>query len=159
MASNEDVDRVWELMRKISFCMLSTREGEDIRSRPMSAHVRREENAVYFLADVKAHTDDEIARHPNVALAFADASAQKYVAATGRAEISNDRKKIRELWPPEAKAWWDGPDDPAIRVLKVTLKDAQYWDSPGTVVTFVKMFGAAVTDSRPDIGRSAKVKL
>ena len=55
--------------------------------------------------------------------------------------------------------WWDSPDDPSIRVLKVTPKDAQYWDSPGTVVSYVKMLAAAMTGSRSAMGDSAKVKL
>lgn len=46
--SNDDVDRVWTLMRKISFCMLSTHDGEDIRARPMAAHVEENEHAIYF---------------------------------------------------------------------------------------------------------------
>jgi general stress protein 26 len=159
MASDKDTDRVWELMQKISFCMLATRDGDDIRSRPMAAHVARDENAVYFLTDAESHKDEEIARAPNVGLAFADAGDQKYVALTGQARVSNDRDKIRELWSVWAKAWWDSPEDPSLRVLKVTLKDAQYWDSPGTVVSYVKMLAAAVSDSRPAVGESAKVKL
>ncbi|MEO3386299.1 pyridoxamine 5'-phosphate oxidase family protein [Mesorhizobium sp. CAU 1741] len=157
--ATDDVARVWKLMEDIGFCMLSTREGEDIRSRPMAAHVERDEHAIYFLTDASSHKDDEIKAEPNVSLAFADASDQTYVAVTGRAEVSNDRAKIRELWSTPAKAWWDNPDDPSIRVLKVSPKDAQYWDSPGTVVSTVKMLAAAVSGSRPDLGDSAKVRL
>ena len=29
-----DVDRVWELMERISVCMLTTHDGERVRSRP-----------------------------------------------------------------------------------------------------------------------------
>ena len=36
----DDVDRVWELVEKIGFCMLASRDGEDIRSRPMAACLR-----------------------------------------------------------------------------------------------------------------------
>ncbi len=158
MAHDTDVDRVWKLMKKIGFCMLSTHDGEDIRARPMAAHVEPGE-AVYFLTDANSHKDDEVARDPNVGLAFADTDDQKYVSLTGRAELSNDRARIRQLWSTPAKAWWDSPEDPSIRVLKVTPKDAQYWDSPGTVVSYIKMFAAAATDKRPDLGKSAKVQL
>jgi general stress protein 26 len=160
MASEADVDHVWKLMKKIGFCMLSTRDGEDIRARPMSAYADRDANTVYFLTDVNGFKDDEIQRSPNVCLAFADASAQNYVSVTGRAEVTNDRAKIKELFSTPVKAWWKSPDDPAIRVLKVRLKDAQYWDSPGTVVSYVKMIAAAVSDNqKPAVGESAKVKL
>ncbi|WP_027057764.1 pyridoxamine 5'-phosphate oxidase family protein [Mesorhizobium loti] len=155
----KDLDRVWKLMDKIGFCMLATREGEDIRSRPMAAHSVREENTIYFLTDADSHKDDEIEAEPNVALAFADSSGQKYVSVSGVAEVSNDRAKIKELWSTPAKAWLDSADDPSIRVLKVTAKDAQFWDSPGTVVSYVKMLAAAVSDIRPDIGDTGKVRM
>lgn len=122
---NSDLDRVWKLMDSFGFCMLATREGDDIRSRPMAAHVVRDENAIYFLTDVDSHKDDEIEAEPNVGLAFADSGGQKYVSVSGLAAVSNDRAKIRELWSTPAKAWWDSADDPSIRVLKVTPKDAQ----------------------------------
>lgn len=73
---NSDLDRVWKLMDRIGFCMLATREGDDIRSRPMAAHVVRDENAVYFLTDVDSHKDDEIEAEPNVGLAFAIQAAR-----------------------------------------------------------------------------------
>jgi general stress protein 26 len=157
--SENDVDKVWALMKKIGFCMLSTHDGQDIRARPMAAYAERDEHAIYFLTDAASHKDEEIARNPSVGLAFADAGDQKYVSVTGRAEVSNDRQKIRELWSTPAKAWWDNADDPSIRVLKVTPKDAQYWDSPGTVVSYVKMLAAAVSDSRPAMGDHAKTRL
>ena len=159
---NEHKDKTghaWDMMEKIGFCMLSTRTGDDIRSRPMAAHVEPMENAVYFLTDVESHKDDEILRWPNVNLAFAESKGQKYVSVTGEATVSNDRERIRELWSTPAKAWWASANDPAIRVLKVTPKYAEYWDSPMTVVSYVKMFAAAVSGSRPDMGDNAKVTL
>lgn len=154
-----DAERAWELMKKIGFAMLVTRDGDKLRARPMSAYLERENNAIYFLSDARRHKDDEIARNPGVNLSFADASAQKYVSLTGTAVVSNDRAKIKELFSTEAKAWWESADDPNIRVLKVTPDDAEYWDSPGTVVSYVKMAAAAVTGTRPDIGENRKVSM
>lgn len=155
----DEIAQTWNLMEKIGFCMLSTRSGDDIRARPMAAHVEPMENAVYFLTDINSTKDDEVARWPNVGLAFADSRGQKYVSVTGTAELLNDREQIRELWTTPAKAWWENSDDPSIRILKITPKYAEYWDSPGTVVSYVKMLAAAVTDSRPDMGENAKVRL
>lgn len=155
----DDSERVWELMKKVGICMLATRDGALIRARPMGAYVRSEENAVYFLTDARRHKDDEIARDPHVCLAFADSRGQTYVSLTGRATISADRDKIRELFTTPAKAWWDSADDPNIRVLTVTPNDAEYWDSPGTVVSYIKMAAAAVTNTRPALGDNKKVAL
>jgi general stress protein 26 len=157
--ANDDVARVWDLMEKISFCMLATWNGSELRSRPMDARVRRKENVIYFLTDVRHQKDDEVARFPKLNLAFADTDAMKYVSLSGEAEMSNDRAKIKELWEPTAKAWWDSADNPNIRVLKVTPTIAEYWDSPGKAVSMVKMVVAAATGAKPDLGKSEKVAM
>ena len=154
-----DTDRAWDLMKKIGFAMLVTRDGDKLRARPMSAYLERESNAVYFLTDVRRHKDDVIARHPNVNLSFADAGDQKYVSVTGTAVVSNDRAKIKQLFSTPAKAWWDSAEDPNIRVLKFTPDDAEFWDSPGTVISYVKMAAAAVTGTRPEVGDNRKVAM
>ena len=138
MAEYDDATKTWDLVEKIGFCMLTTQTGRDLRARPMAAYVERMENAVYFLTDVESHKDDEIARSPNVCLAFADPKGQKYVSLSGTAEVLNDRARIKELWGTPAKAWWD---------------------SPGPIISYVKMAAAAVSNAKPDMGDNAKVKL
>ena len=154
-----DVDRVWDLMKKIVFAMLVTRDGDKLRARPMSAYLDRDANSIFFLTDARNHKDEEIARDPSINLSFADAGSQKYVSLTGTAVISNDRTKIKELFSTPAKAWWDSPEDPNIRLLKITPDDAEFWDSPGTVISYVKMAAAAVTTTRPDLGENRKVSM
>jgi general stress protein 26 len=152
-----DSDRVWELMKKISICMLANWDGRELHARPMGAYLRPEENAIYFLSDVRRHKDEEIRQYSKVCLAFADTSGQSYVSLAGHAEVTGDRAKIRELWGTPAKAWWDSPDDPNIRVLKVTPAEAEYWDAPGKTVAYIKMATAAMTGHRPDMGENRKV--
>jgi general stress protein 26 len=154
-----DSDRVWELMRKISICMFATWDGRELHARPMGAYVRREDNAVYFLGDAGKPKDAEVEQYSKVCLAFADIGGQKYVSVAGHAEVTNDRAKIKELWGTPAKAWWNSPDDPNIRVLKVTPTEAEYWDAPGTTVAYIKMATAAMTGHRPDMGENRKVAM
>lgn len=151
--------QVWELAEAIGFCMLVTRKGEAIHARPMSAYVETIENAFYFLTDVESQKDAEVEGQPHVCLAFADPKRQKYVSISGTAQVLNDRAKISDLWATPAKAWWDSPDNPSIRILKVTPAFAEYWDSPGTIVSYVKMAAAAVSKARPDMGDNAKVAM
>ena len=154
-----DAQHAFDLMKKITFAMLVTRDGDKLRSRPMAATVEPEHNAIYFLTDARRHKDEEIERDHHVNLAFADPSAQKYVSLSGIATVSNDRAKIKELFTVAAKAWWDSADDPNIRVLKVAPEEAEYWDSLGTIVSYVKMAVAAVSGSRPDLGENRKVAI
>jgi general stress protein 26 len=157
--TTRDTDRAWEMMKKIGFAMLVTRDGDKLRARPMSAYLERESNAIYFLTDARRHKDEEIARDPNINLSFANAGDQKYVSVTGTAVVSNDRARIKQLFSTPAKAWWDSAEDPNIRVLKITPDDAEFWDSPGSVISYVKMAAAAVTGTRPDLGDNRKVAM
>ena len=162
MATNNDardIDRVWDLMQTVGYAMLVTRDGGTLRGRPMTAYVERSDGAVYFLTDARAHKDEEIAQSPIVGLSFADIGSQKYIWIKGRAAISNDRGKIRDLFSTPARAWWDNADDPNIRALKITPEEAEFWDSPGKLVAYTKMAAAVVTGTRPEIGDNRKVAM
>lgn len=155
----EVADRIWELAEKIDICMLTTWTGEEQHSRPMSARPRRDENAFYFLADVSGEKNAEIERFPAVSLAWADNSNYRYVLVSGKAELSDDRTKIAELWSETDKIWWEDMDDPTIRVLKVTPERGEIWDSPNKVISGAKMLMSFVTGSAPDLGDNAEVRL
>lgn len=154
-----DVDRAWALMEKIGTCMLITWDGERQRARPMVAHVKPDEHAIYFLTDAHDEKDGQIGQFPIVTLTFADVSGQKFVSTTGHATVSEDRAKIRELWSVFAKVWWNSPEDPNIRLLKVEPHDAELWDSPGKILAAVKMLTIAATGAKLEIGENKKVAL
>lgn len=159
LSPSEAADRIWELAKKIDICMFTTWDGKQQRSRPMSARVRREEHAIYFLTDLEGHKLTEIEKYPHVSLAWADNGGHKYAVIAGEAEVLNDRAKIAELWESFDKAWWDDENDPRIRLLKVTPDDGEVWDSPNMIVTTAKMLVAAATGAKPDVGDNAKVNL
>ncbi len=132
--------------------MFCTFDGTKLRSRPIGAFVRREEGAIYFFTDLRAHKDDDIRAFPKVCLGFADTSDQKYASVSGTAEVILDRQKIKELWSIPVKIWWQSPDDPNILLVKVTPEDAEYWDSPGNLISSVKVAFALATGSHVDYG-------
>lgn len=154
-----NTDRVWQLMKKISICMLAHWDGQELRARPMGAYVRQEDNAIFLLSDARHHSDDDIKKFTKVCLAFAHTSGQNYVSLAGHAEVSRDAAKIRELWDTPAKAWWKSPDDPNIRVIAITPIEAEYWDAPAKTVAYVKMATAALTGTRPNMGENRKVAM
>lgn len=155
----DDIDRVWKLMERFSICMMSTWNGRELRVRPMAANLNRGHDQICFLTDARWYADDEIKQYPQLALAFADNSDQKYVAVSGRGAISNDRARIKDLFSIAAKAWWDSSDDPNIRLLTVTPANAEYWDGHGKVASMIGMTIAAATGGRPHIGKNEKVSM
>lgn len=159
LTAEEARDRAWELAEKINICMFVTWDGERQRARPLAANVMREEHAIYFLIDVNGMKDDQIDKFPIVTMAFADTGSYKFVSITGEAVVTNDRAKIEELWTPDNKAFWDSKDDPNIRVITVRPDDAEVWDSPGKIVSAVKMLTAAVTGAKMELGNNRKVTM
>jgi len=46
----------------------------------------------------------------------------------GKASISRDKEKIKQLWEPVVKTWFtEGVDDPRITVIRVTPNEGYYW--------------------------------
>ena len=121
-------------MEQARFCMFSNWSGSTLHSRPMGAFVRRPEGALFFFTDARTHKDDEIARYPQVCLAFADPHGQTYVLVSGVAQTVRDRSKIEEFWALPATIWFKSPDNPNLRLLKVVPAEAEYWDAPGNLV-------------------------
>jgi general stress protein 26 len=154
-----DVSKVWDMIEDISLCMLATHDGQAIRARPMHARPRESERAIYFLTDADSHKSEEISDNSAVCLTFAKPGDGKFLAVSGTARVLNDRPLIRALWEPEAKVWWDGPDDPSVRVIEVTPIDAEYWTGPNNFVATIAMVAAAVAGDRPDLGEQRKVDL
>jgi general stress protein 26 len=152
------IDRVWELAERIGICMFTTWDGERQRSRPLAAHIDRKAHVIDFLTDIDGHKDEQVAKFPTVSLSFSDGRKNRYVAITGKAELNNDRGLIKKLWNPWAKAWWDSPEDPKIRVIRVTPEDAELWDSPGRVASTVAMLAAALTGKSPKLLDNAKLE-
>lgn len=157
MTEAEAVDRIWELAKSIDFCMFVTWDGKRQRARPLSSRVDRDAGRIYFLTDVSGQKDDQIERFPKVTLAYADIRANDYVSITGDAIVSDDRAKIAELWSAADKAWWDGPDDPAIRLITVDPEDAELWNGANRLVAGAKLLTAAVTGAKVDFGDNVKV--
>ena len=159
--SETDLDRVWEIIEDVAVCMVTTHAGGRMRSRPMHAIPERDEGAIYFVTDTRGAKDDEIAAAPDVCLSFADIGDNTYLSVTGRAEMIRDPAKAEELWSTEAQAWWPrGPQDPAVRVLRVVPDAAEYWDTRGNSITVaLKLMAARMAGKQPDLGANKKVQV
>lgn len=148
--------QAWDLAEKIQFALFTTVDNGQIQQWPLTANVDREAGALYFLVD-NGGQYDHLGANPKVSLGFAD--HPKYVVISGDALVTNDRAKIKELWSPFAKAWWDSADDPRIRLLTVMPGRAEFWDSGNSLVAAAVMLTAAVTGSKPKVGEHATVQL
>jgi general stress protein 26 len=172
LTPDELADKAWNLAGKIRIGLFTTWDGTQQRIRPLSATIDRDAGAIYFLISATGGTTlaeatgapgltlaEQVERFPTVTVAFADQGASDYVALTGEAAVSNDRGKIAELWTPFAKAWWDGPEDPDIRLVTFRPDNAELWEGPNKLVAYAVMLAAAATGSKPPVGDHGAVRL
>lgn len=159
MTEEEGLDKIWRMADDISICMMISRDGDRMRSRPMRALPRRDKGALHFFIDVRNHADDEFRADPQVCLTFAEPKDHDYASISGRAEVVDDRALAKEMWTKETEAWFpDGPDSPNLRMIRVWPEFGEVWVGPSSsLVAQIKMAAARMTGERPNMGDDKKV--
>ncbi len=159
---DEAVRKLGELIKGIHIAMLTTLMPDGtLRSRPMGTQQAPFDGQLWFFTDADSGKVYEIAGEHHVNLSYADPGNNRYVSISGLASVVDDRAKARELWSPVHKAWFpNGVDDPTLRLLRVDVNQAEYWDGPsGKVTQLIGMAKAALTGERYQPGENEKLKL
>ena len=158
--SAEDTRKVAELLKgeRFGFLTTTTPEGK-LTSRPMALQEVEFDGDLWFFAEQSAPWLRHISHSPQVNVGVG--SGGDWVSLTGEALVVSDVAKKKELWNSGVEAWLpQGPEDPAVVLVKVDGDTAEYWDSPGnrlaTALSFVK---AKATGSQPDTGEKDVVDL
>jgi general stress protein 26 len=146
-------------MREISqqaencfFCTSALASGPEA-ARPMNVRQVDEEGNLWFLSASDSHKNEELKRNPSVRLYFQGSKHSDFLLLNGRATITTNRDKIKQLWDPTLRTWFtEGVDDPRITAIKVEPIDGYYWDNKhGDFVAGVKMLlGAALGTTLDD---------
>lgn len=161
MSQESDYEKLREMIKDIDLCMLTTvDESDDLHSRPMSLNGDVDEQGnLWFFTSSNSHKASEIERTPNVNVSFIDTDQQHYVSISGDAELVHDKQKIKELWKPVLKAWFpDGPDQSDVALLKVSVKKAEYWDTPSSTIAQAFSFVSAIfTGKQVEMGENKKL--
>ncbi len=148
------VERIREVVKKTDTCFLCTAvtTGGSGATRPMSVQQVDDAGTLWFLSATDSHKNAEIAEEPAVRLFFQGSEHSGFLTLTGRARITTDRKKIKDLWKPVLKTWFtQGEDDPRISVVAVAPSGGYYWDNKhGDAVAAVKMMIGAATGKTLD---------
>lgn len=157
----ESIEKIRELTHDIDFCMLTTFDGGQLRSRPMSTQEMEFDGELWFFTSDNTHKIDEIAKDNRVCAAYSKPDDNTYLSLSGRAEVVKDRAKIEELWSPALKAWFpEGLEDPHICLLKIPVEQAEYWDAPSSkIVQLFEMAKAIATGTEADYGENKKIDL
>src|SRR5690348_571632 len=159
MSEKENLERVWDIVEKVSVCMLTTQFGGGLRARPVEARPDRNAGLIFFVTDLHSAKEDEIEATPDVGLVFIDSSEKAYLSITGRAYLVSDSEKTKAVWQKTDEVWWPGgPNDPNVCLLRIEPLIAELWDGPASAaITAFEFAKARLTGAEPNLGENRKV--
>ncbi len=155
----EQLETIRSIMKSTRIAMLTTIDTDGaLHAHPMTVQDAEYDGDCWFLASAESDAVRQLQANPSVNVAYSGSS--QWLSVAGKAEVVRDEAKKKELWNTFTEAWFtDGDTDPSVILIHVAAQSAQYWDSPGRVVTLVSMLKAKVTGEQPEAGDSASVEM
>lgn len=155
LTADEAIEKIKELVNKNETCFFCTSPigNESNGTRPMSIQKADENGVLWILSAKDSHTNKDIVNNPLVKLYFQGSAHSDFLYLVGKATISEDKIKIKELWKPALKTWFtEGENDPRISIIKVVVDEGYYWDTKhGNFVAGIKiLIGAMVGETFDD---------
>jgi general stress protein 26 len=158
----EAISKLREMIQDINVAMLTTAMPDGtLRSRPMMTQQTEFDGDLWFFTGAGSPKIQEIEDDQHVNLSYAAPDDNRYVSVSGRATPVRNRRKAEELWKPMYKAWFPkGLDDSDLSLLKVSVEQAEYWDtSSNTLVHLVGFARAVATGEKYEPGENEKINL
>ena len=159
-------EHLWQLIGDMRFGMLTTHNADGrLSARPLTTQNTGSQGgggALEFFVSARAELVVDIARDPRVSVIYADPGDDCYVSISGRGRVLQNLQRQHELWNTLAQAWFPGgADDPDLRLLRVDISAAEYWDvDTNKMVQLLKMAKAAITGKPPtDMGEHREVAM
>ena len=142
-----------DVLHDFRFAMLTT---QDLTARPLTVQ-EVDGDTVRFLIDA---TPDWVAQAEGAQVALALADGSTFASIHGVSTVRDDRATIERLYDAGADAFFDGKDDPRIRVLDVVGTKGEWWDGPsGRLGTALALARARVTGDPSQVGDAGSIDL
>ena len=154
--------KLFEMIEDIEIAMMTTRrEDGHLVSRAMATQKRAPGADLWFVTDESAEKLREIEFDPHVNLAFYKDRTREWVSISGVATISRDRRKIRQLYGLDWRAWFPEngdprhgtPDDPRMVLIGVKIHSGFFLEinKPQPVILYELVKGI-LTKEFPKLG-------
>ena len=130
---SQQLQPVTEALRDLDICMLTTRNGDTLHSRPMSnnRHVDYDGDT-WFFAFRDSALAEEITADPRVNLTYAANDRGVWLAMEADATLVDDDDEKRSRWFDDLDRWFpDGPEDPKVTLIRANATRVRSWGAAG----------------------------
>lgn len=163
LKNKEAIDKLKSLVDEITVCLFCTdlKTDDGATCRPMSALNVCDEGNIWFFSEKNSDKNKAISKDEDVQLFFLHPGKSSYLVVNGKAAIIRDNDIIEKLWTPFAKIWFKkGKKDPTISVIKVSPKNAYYWDTDGNrMINLLKMVASVAVSKNLVTGSQGALKV
>lgn len=155
----EKTAKLWTMIKDIRIAMMTSEDGDILRSRPMAASQSGFDGSLWFFTRASSAKVSEVEEDARVCVSYADPSGQNYVSVSGLARLVRDPQAIAEHWNEAVRVWFPkGQDDPEIALLRVEVQQAEYWDAPSSAMVYAYGYAKAMlTGKSPHPGENTRL--
>lgn len=133
-------EKFWKALEDDRTVMLGIDGQEDGHARPMTALSEERRSPIWFFTSADNLLVKQLGGGSGRAIAgFASKGHDLFASIRGSLRVDTDRAVVERLWNPFIAAWFEGKDDPKIRLLRLDAEDAEVWVDANSMVAGVKM--------------------
>lgn len=137
-------EKFWKALESDRTVMLGLDGQEDGHARPMTAQAEERRSPIWFFTSADNVLVQQLGDGSGRAIAgFASKGHDLFASIRGSLRVDTDRTVVERLWNPFVGAWYEGKDDPKLRLLRLDAEDAEVWADASSLLAGVKMlFGS-----------------
>ena len=137
-------EKFWKALESDRTVMLGLDGQEDGHARPMTAQAEERRSPIWFFTSADNVLVQQLGDGSGRAIAgFASKGHDLFASIRGSLRVDTDRAVVERLWNPFVGAWYEGKDDPKLRLLRLDAEDAEVWADASSLLAGVKMlFGS-----------------
>ena len=139
MADTRELEsRFWKHLDDDRTVMLG---AEGIAPRPMTAIAEDDRAPLWFFTSSDTDLGKALDASSGIAgvASFAAKDHDLFATLRGQLTADNDRDVIDRLWNPFIAAWFEGKDDPKLRLLRMDAPEAHVWLNENSMLAGAKM--------------------
>lgn len=136
----ELVAKFWKALKSDRTVMIGLPGVDDGRGQPMTAQIEGDEGGpIWFFTSSETDLAGAVGAGAAAVINFSDKGHHLFASVSGQVTITTDRTVIDRLWNPFVAAWFEGKDDPKLRLLRFAPGDAQIWLNENNLFAGLKM--------------------
>lgn len=131
--------KMWKAIGSDRTLMLGLDGVEDGHARPMTAQIEDDRGPLWFFTSQDNAIVQQLDTGDRAIATFVSKGHDLFASLQGRLSVHQDRAVVDRLWNPFVAAWFEGKDDPKLRLLRLDAEHAEIWLNENNFLAGVKM--------------------